>query len=225
MSEIKQKQIGTVEPIPAGTNDTMNWINGAISKYGHKPEYEQDLERYIRDLLSSRTEKRKPFMKINRSVGNTTKMIDYFIDVLFTNYKDNWILVRDHYKSQHADEIIVRKIKDRLYNEHKLVLDTKYENGKNFIRIKELPECVKLISEYNSIFESLQDSFKNYIEQRRGYENITFNKMCIAFLNKQIGDIWDEEYEELIKHQFIEELNRLYDLQYKLLNDYPGTIL
>lgn len=56
-------------------------------------------------------------MKNNRSTGRTTKQIDNYIQALFTNL-DKAIVVIDHSNTYYANADLVKKIEQRLSNEH-----------------------------------------------------------------------------------------------------------
>lgn len=52
-----------------------------------------------------------------RSCGNTTRLVDYYIQELFDNF-GKWVIIKDHYKSQMADRLLAQKILARLEFEH-----------------------------------------------------------------------------------------------------------
>lgn len=52
-----------------------------------------------------------------RAVGSTTRLIDYYIQELYKNYKE-WILIEDHYNSRNSNTILVNAIMKRMGIEH-----------------------------------------------------------------------------------------------------------
>ena len=57
----------------------------------------------------------RPKEEPGRRVGNTTRLIDYYIQKLF---KEGKIFVADHYPSFNADRHLANKICDRMKLEH-----------------------------------------------------------------------------------------------------------
>ena len=55
---------------------------------------------------------------LNRATGRTTRLIDQYIQILFTN-PNKEIEIIDHYGTQKANEFLARKVLSRLYAEHK----------------------------------------------------------------------------------------------------------
>ena len=52
-----------------------------------------------------------------RAVGSTTRLIDYYIQELYKNYKE-WILIEDHYNSRKSNTFLVNAIMKRMGIEH-----------------------------------------------------------------------------------------------------------
>lgn len=52
-----------------------------------------------------------------RATGETTRLIDYYIQELYKNYKE-WILVEDHYDSKNSHIILINAIMKRMGIEH-----------------------------------------------------------------------------------------------------------
>ena len=52
-----------------------------------------------------------------RATGETTRLIDYYIQELYKNYKE-WILVEDHYDSKNSHKILINAIMKRMGIEH-----------------------------------------------------------------------------------------------------------
>lgn len=48
--DLPKKRIGTVEPIPAGTHEPINFIKGAVKKYGNDVSFHDSLMLYIKDF-------------------------------------------------------------------------------------------------------------------------------------------------------------------------------
>ncbi len=61
--------------------------------------------------------RREDIIKPGRAVGNTTRLVDYYIQELFNNF-GKFIKVRDHYPLREADEYLYHRILNRLVIEH-----------------------------------------------------------------------------------------------------------
>lgn len=71
----------------------------------------------------------------SRGCGNTTRMIDWFIQELFAN-KGDWVEVYDHCDHKESHSGLAHKVLDRLVREHpRVVYSTVFGCGEYKIRI------------------------------------------------------------------------------------------
>ena len=75
---------------------------------------EENLKEIIRQRYSD-NELKRPEPVFGRRVGNTTRLIDYYVQKLF---RGGIVKVKDHHEHRHADEDLTCRIMERLKREH-----------------------------------------------------------------------------------------------------------
>lgn len=63
-----------------------------------------------------------------RKIGNTTRLVDYYIQVLF---RDGTTKIEDHYNGDKSNRILAGKIADRILNEHNIEVEVYLKKGIN----------------------------------------------------------------------------------------------
>jgi DUF438 domain-containing protein len=72
----------------------------------------------------------------SRATGETTRLIDYYIQELYKNYKE-WVLIEDHYHSRNAQLNLINSIKKRMGIEHPSdILEYATDEGKHLLKLK-----------------------------------------------------------------------------------------
>lgn len=78
------------------------------------------------------------FVTFGRKVGNSTRICDHAIQLLFSGHK---IQVQDHFENgtnTHSNKLLFTKIMNRLYDEHKLqVKDIEFDMDRLTIKLKD----------------------------------------------------------------------------------------
>lgn len=74
----------------------------------------------------------KEIIEPGRRVGNTTRLIDYYVQELFNNFEQE-IEIRDHFPHRRADEFLIERLVKRIRSEHP---SFEYEINRNKRTIK-----------------------------------------------------------------------------------------
>ena len=77
---------------------------------------------------------REECIKEGRGVGNTTRLIDYYVQELFNN-SGKWVSIVDHTPSLRNDMELAYRITKRIADEHRISVQTHVEHGITYLRI------------------------------------------------------------------------------------------
>lgn len=70
---------------------------------------------------------------LERHTGRTTRLIDGYIQQLY-DQRGDWIVIEDHYNSKSANDMLLKKVLQRLHNEHSID-QIEIDKMRNAIRI------------------------------------------------------------------------------------------
>lgn len=71
--------------------------------------------------IKENTETMKPKITEKRADGNTTRLVDYYIQELFNNF-GNFVIIKDHHDDQRSHKNLLNKVLKRLELEHKNII-------------------------------------------------------------------------------------------------------
>jgi hypothetical protein len=81
-------------------------------------------------------------IKNNRECGNSTRLIDTYIQEFF-NKPEKWILIRDHNEKDRNSLILRNKVTARLFNEHNLRVNYDFDIDSSECRIMNIIKRTK----------------------------------------------------------------------------------
>lgn len=73
-----------------------------------------------------------------RKTGRTTRLVAYYIDLLFKaqSAKRPWVMIDKDDLDAPSNNFLISQIRNRLKNEHDVRLRTKFQDGKDFLTLK-----------------------------------------------------------------------------------------
>lgn len=74
----------------------------------------------------------RPEVNPNRRSGNTTRLVDYYIQEIFNLKEGDFIEIKDHHEHPEAHRYLLKRIKERFNKEHNNFFTNKYNFSEKY---------------------------------------------------------------------------------------------